>query len=289
MLMAAVLAGPWWVRGADVSGSISAAGEGAGSSAVEPEVWVRRMIERARAVGEDSGAPMARFDNVSFHETLASDGTVKRSREKRYEVLIRRGMTHNRLVSVDGRRLTEEESMAQTEKEKRWRDTYAANRSGGSADRMDQIVNERLFSRFDFTDGGRERVRGRDCVVLVLGPKAEEAKSEERLMDRVINLLHGRIWVDAELHEIVKAEVETRGEMRVWGGIVGSLEFFRLHVDREPGVAGIWYNRHMEVEVRGRKLFSSIWMRARELGSHLRLVDSESPAPTTSAAGTGGG
>lgn len=40
-------------------------------------------------------------------------------------------MTHNRLMSIDGRPLTADESAVQSEKEKRWRDTYA----GGRGDR----------------------------------------------------------------------------------------------------------------------------------------------------------
>ena len=261
------------------SGTTAAAAEGAPGttgSAAEAEAVIRRVIERARAVGADTNAPLAVFDKLSVYETLASDGRVKTSKEKRYEVSIRRGMTHNKLVSVDGRRLSDEESAAQSEKERRWREAYAATRSGGGTERMDQILNEQLFARFELALAGRERVRGHDCVVVALSPKPDGEPPDDRLMDRVINLLHGRIWIDEAESEIVRGEVETKGVMRMWGGVLGSLESFRMHVDRDRGVGGIWFNRHLEVAVKGRKLFSPISMRARELGSGLRLVEAGS-------------
>lgn len=249
---------------------------------------IRRLIARAQAVGADTNAPMAVYDNLSFHEHLASDGRVKSVKEKRYEVSIRRGMTHNRLVSVNGRQLSEEESAAQSEKERRWRETYASNRSGGRTDRMDQIINERLFARFEITTAGRERVRGHDCVVLALAPKPDKEAADERLMDRVIDLMHGRMWVDTTEYEIVAAEVETRGTMRVWGGVLGALEFMSFHVDRERGAGGIWFNRHLEVVVRGRKLFSPMSIRAREIGSGLRLVEESMTAGAQAEPGSAG-
>ena len=159
---------------------------------------------------------------------------------------------------------------------------------------MDQIINERLFSRFEITVAGRERIRGHECVVLALAPKPGEDGGDggdgggDRLMDRVIDLMHGRLWVDTAEYEIVSAEVETRGTMRVWGGMLGALEYLSFHVDRERGVGGIWFNRHLEVVVRGRKLFSSISIRAREIGSRLRLVEEAAVGGTPVGPGSAG-
>ena len=67
---------------------------------------IRRVVERAQAVGKDTNTPLAVFDKLSFYETLDSEGRVKQVKEKRYEVSVLRGMTHNRLVAVNGRRLS---------------------------------------------------------------------------------------------------------------------------------------------------------------------------------------
>ena len=77
-------------------------------------------------------------------------------------------------------------------------------------------------------------------------------------MDRVINLLRGRIWVSVDSDEIVRADVKTEGTLKLWGGMLGSLESFQLHLDRDRSALGVWYNRHAEGTVRARKLFSMI-------------------------------
>lgn len=237
---------------------------------------LQRMAARSKAVAEATQVPAYVFRKQSLNETLDEDGSVRRSKEKLYEVTILRGMTHNRLVSIDGRPLSAEESAALSERERRWRETYSAGRGegggGSGADRMDQIVNERLFARFEFADEGRESVRGRRCVILGFRPRAGDLP-EDRLMDRVINLFRGKIWVDQEEAEIVRADVATEGVLRVWGGVLGSLERFELHLDRERSEYGVWYNRHAEIRVRARRLFSLVAMRVREIGSALRPVE----------------
>ena len=185
-------------------------------------------------------------------------------------------MTHNRLVMVDGRPLTPEESAVQSEKEKRWRDAYAGGKGGSMVERMDQLVNTNLIQRYDFSVVGRERVRDRECWVLDFRPHAGELPVE-RLIDRVLNLLRGRVWISVADDEIVRAEVRTEGTLRLWGGFLGSLESFRLHLEREPSEFGPWYNRHAEVTVRARKLFTSIHARLREIGSDVRLDVRQAP------------
>ncbi|MBL9136797.1 MAG: hypothetical protein JNK85_13050 [Verrucomicrobiales bacterium] len=254
-------------------GAVNGRADGGTMEATLPEASqvIRRMIERSKAVSANTNAPVCLFDKLAVYETLDSGGMVKRAKEKLYEVTIRAGMTSNHLVAVEGRRLSTEESVILSEKERRWRDSYAGGRGGGTTERMDDIVNEQLFSRFEIRCVGRERVRDRRCLVLDLKPKAGELPSD-RLMDRVINLLNGQLWVDESEFEIVRAEVRTVGTLRLWGGVLGSLEFLQLHVDRERSVFGVWYNRHFEVNLRGRKLFSPMLIRAREIGSRIRLA-----------------
>ncbi len=255
----------WWLATACVQA------EHAPVADVDVPALLRRLVERARAVAQDTNAPVYVYKSVSMYETLDSAGAVRRAKEKIYEVTLRQGMTHNRLVAVDGRSLTDTESGVLSEKEKRWRDTYAGGRGGSVMDRMDHLVNERLMERFAYTAVGRERIRDRDCIVLDFGPRAG-ALPEDRLIDRVINLLRGRIWVAMDEDEIVRADVRTDGTLRLWGGMLGSLESLRLHLDRDRSPHGVWYLRHTEVTVRARRLFSLVHVRLREIGSDVRVL-----------------
>jgi len=230
-----------------------------------------RMTERARQVAGDTSGPVCVYRSLSLMETLDGSGEVRRSREKVYEVTLRQGVTHNRVLAVDGRTLSEDESRAASEKEKRWRDSYAGERGGSMADRMDQLVNDQLVARYEFRTVAREAVRGIDSWVLEFRPKPGDLPAD-RLIDRVLNLLHGRVWISVAEAEVVRAEVWTQGTLRLWGGFLGSLEFFRLHLDREPTAIGPWFNRHAEITVRGRKLFTTMHVRLREIGGDVRAL-----------------
>lgn len=241
---------------------------------VDVPALLQRLVARSHAVADATNLPVCRFKKITLINTLASDGTLKQSKEKLYEVTVLRGMTHNRLLAVNGRELAPAESEALSAKERRWRETYSASRADPStgAERMDHVVNEQLVARFDFTAVGRDRIRNRPCTILAFKPKSDELP-EERLVDRVLNLFQGRVWIDDAEDEIVRAEATTVGAMRVWGGLLGSLEKFELHLDRERSDVGVWFNRHAEISIRARKLFSSFGMLVREVGSDLRPIE----------------
>lgn len=246
--------------------------DGTGGDAVTPDVegLLRRTFERAKALSEAASAPVYTHRKWSVVENLDGGGTVRRTVEKEYQVTLTRGMTHNRLMALNGKRLSDEESSALSERERRWRDKYAVGPGQSSTDRMDQLVNEELFERFKFTWDRREEVRGRGCHVLIFRPKTGPLP-EERLMDRIINRLHGTVWIDETEFEIARAEAHTEGAVRMWGGLLGALDFFRLTVERDRGKEDVWFNRHAMAEIRGRKLWSTLHMRMRETGGDLRL------------------
>lgn len=242
----------------------------------DPTEILRQVAARARAVSGDAQAPWFAYPKVSVHQHLASDGAVKDVREKQYQVTLVRGMTHNRLMAVDGRSLSESESLERSERERQWRESFAAGKRGSATDRLDALVNEEFIARFQFTWTGRETVRERSCHVLHFQPRSGPLP-EERLMDRVLHRLHGRIWVDETTYELARVEAATVGVLRVWGGLLGSLESLQFHLEREATDFGVWFNRHLEVEVRGRRLFSHLWIRARESAGPLQPLPSPPP------------
>ncbi len=255
------------------------------AAAPSPDVpeLLHSVAEKARSVSHQTNAPAFVFEKLSLLDALAADGTVKRTAEKTYQVTMLHGMTHNRLVAIDGRPLSTEEATALTEKEQRWRNRYAIGTGSGSLDRMDEVVNERLLDRFEFTFAGHEDVRGRSCFVLSFQPRKGELP-DDRLMDRVINLLTGRIWIDEADDEVARADVHTEGILRLWGGFLGTLESFELHVDRDRSPEGTWFNRFAEVDVHGRRLFSGIHFRLREIAHpHRRNVRPSESSDTAMA------
>lgn len=236
---------------------------------------IRRVVARAREVSQATNAPACTYQKRALYQTLAADGTVRREKAKLYEVIQERGLTRNRPIRLDGRALTDEESDRMATEERRWRDTYGDGAGGTSVRRMDDLINEELFQRFELTLSGSDVLRGRPCLLLDFAPR-EGDLPRERLVDRVINLLHGRIWVDIAEYEIARAEVRTEGVMRLWGGVLGALDSLQLRVEREPSDQGIWYNRLSDLHILGRKLFLPIRVRVQEMAEAPRPADSGS-------------
>ncbi len=228
---------------------------------------LRQTAERARAVAAAGDAAVAEYRKVSWYETLDSDGVVVRRSEKIYEVRLIGGMTENRLIAVNGRILSPEESDERSRREREWRDRYAAG--PGNADRMDDLVNEDLFARFHFTLVGSELVGGRLNHVLRFTPKPGKLP-DNRIIDRLINLLTGTIWIDAEEYEITRAEVQTLDRLRLWGGVLGSIHDFSMRLDRQRSPEGIWFNQHTHMDLRARRLFSRMHVRVREIAEDIR-------------------
>lgn len=234
-----VLLGGWCLVG---TGAVSALEDGS-----QPDVpaVLERLVTRARQVSALTNAPTYVYEKRGLYEFRRPDGSLRHLKEKVYEVRLYRGMTRNRLIRVDSRELAPEESQRETEGERRWRSAYTAGRTAFRDERMEDVLNKDLLARFEFQFEGRELVRGRPTISLTFRPKSADLPNE-RLIDRVINKLEGRIRVDEGDDEIVQAEARTVGRLRLWGGLLGTLDFFQLRLDRERAASGVWYNHDMD-------------------------------------------
>ncbi|MFN0067849.1 MAG: hypothetical protein ACKVYV_09460 [Limisphaerales bacterium] len=228
-----------------------------------------RMMARARAVGADTNLLVHHFIKTSWYEKLDAAGTTTGVKEKRYEVTLFRGMPQNRLVAVNGQPLSAEEGARQTEGERKVRNRFSASGSARGDESVSTLINGDLAARFEFRAERREEIHGRPAIVVSFRPK-DGPLPVNRLADRVINLLHGTIWVDEAEAEIARAEVRTEGAMRLWGGFLGAVEKVEFEVWRTRTPAGAWLNEKGLFTVRGRRLWEPLHFRAREVASEIR-------------------
>ncbi len=118
-------------------------------------------------------------------------------------------------------------------------------------DKKDILLNEDLFSRFQFNLIGREQVAGRTALVLDFKP-ANKKLPNNNFKDRFINIAAGRLWVDEEDSALVKASLHLTEKVSVIGGIVGAIGKFNCTVDRERTTDGLWFTSAMDWHLEGR-------------------------------------
>lgn len=233
------------------------------------EELLQRMVERARRVGAETNQLVHHFHKTSWHEKLDAAGQVTGVKEKTYEVTLERGLPRNRLVAVDGQPLPPAESERRTEGERKVRNRFSASGSDRADEGVSALINDDLVARFEFTVTGRGEIAGRPVLILDFRPRRGPLPSE-RLADRVINLLHGTVWVDEAEAEVARADVRTEGALRLWGGFLGAVERVEFQIDRDRAPAGAWYNRRGAFTVRARKLWETLHFRAREVAGEIR-------------------
>lgn len=120
--------------------------------------------------------------------------------------------------------------------------------------RDDFPLDAELLSRFHFTSMGEETVRGRSQRVIWFEP-ASGPLAVQSFKDKYINQTAGRLWIDAELLMLTRAQIHLRKPVNVWGGILGVVWEFHFALDREQTPEGDWYTRKVQWHLKGRKLF----------------------------------
>jgi hypothetical protein len=130
----------------------------------------------------------------------------------------------------------------------------ASNVRGRAFDRQDFLMNPDLLNRFVFVLLGRETVNGRDALVIDFKPKAGKLP-ERNLKERFINRAAGRVWLDEEESQLVKADLYLTEKVNVLGGLVGAVWKFTCSIARERTDDGLWYTRASSWHLEGREVF----------------------------------
>lgn len=221
---------------------------------------VDEIIERFLRQAQVAADAEARHE-ISYHrrtriEELADDGAVEQTRSKEHAVTNRAGVIRAVLVKVDDRDPSEREARSD-----RKTDSEARRESGRRRNGPD-FLDEGLVRRFQYTLEGEEQIEGRRVYRLAYEPKPVAAGTGKDV-DRILSLLHGHLWIDAEQYELVKVEARLRSALKLLGGIAGSLNRLDFAIIRRPVCDGHWANVLLTSQAEGRKLFSAF--RARVL------------------------
>jgi hypothetical protein len=212
---------------------------------------INRFIERARANSNRQAGIQVAFLRRTTAEQFDSKGAVTEQKTKEQLIELRGFEQAVRLLSLNGRPVTPRESSRESADESTQRKRYATRSDRNQRGNIDYL-DEKLIRRFDYTLESTEKIDGRSAYRLRFRPAGEREAKE--IADRVLSLLAGHIWIDAEEFELVKLDARLTRDFSFWGGVVGSLDRLELDLSRQRLADGAWVNLRLNSRIGGRKL-----------------------------------
>lgn len=235
---------------------------------------IRRFLDRCQTTTNRLAAQCHACVRRTVIEELGGDGVVKERKTREHAVELRGESPAVKLLKLDGRAPTDREAKREATKEAELKQRYA-ERKDKARERGPDFVDEKLVRRFAYVNEGTETVGGRPAHILRFqaGPNAPAKDASER----ALNLLAGRIWIDAEEFELVKVEARLKEPLTVLGGIVASIQRLDFSIERRRQPDGFWFNTVLGTYAEGRKLFSTFRIRSRIEQDEFRVLPAAQP------------
>lgn len=211
---------------------------------------LRRAVQQAQRDREHEARFKARYAYVRTRttDTLNAGGELKKREHQRFE-----------------------HSPARPEPD-RWAEGEDARQR--AYERRDVPVTTNLLDRFRFTLAGRETLAGRPTWVVDFAPAGDSLPADS-LIEKFINRMAGRLWIDAADELVSRAEFQLTAPVNVVGGLVGALKHCEVGFERGRTDEGLWFTRRLTWRIEGRKLFS------RRIMTHVEEITQVHPASTS--------
>ncbi len=245
------------------------------------EEIIQKVIERARqAKNQDLDAKYTYTQRGTLDE-LDSNERVKRHEERLSQMVLIEGEPYMRLVEKDGKPLAERDAKLELERERKFRQRLAdrkRRKEEGKKDDADLDLNEDLMSKYRFELIGSEMVNGRPAFVVSFEPKRNDLAVHGRL-DRLLNKLAGRLWVDRQDYVIARADMHLAENITAWGGMLASVRKFVARIEQVKVDDAVWLPTYGDVYVDGRILIRSLHVKFIARNSDFRQMDTVAVQP----------
>ena len=197
---------------------------------------ILKALERAVWYEEQKVAARFRARMTKEVRRFDGDGDVRTRDVGDYEVVPIDGVQFERRLTIDGRPLNRVERGWENEREAEFREELRRLREENDDPEEDEnaiVFNEELVARYLFTAEGEERFRNRPSYRIAFEPRPGRLPVRRRI-DYALNKARGRVWIDRETYEPARVEFELIDRVRLWWGMLGSIQQARGSLDRGP-------------------------------------------------------
>jgi hypothetical protein len=214
---------------------------------------IQKAAARAQQPEGKSGKRAYTYTKLTVMEEFDSSGKVKEHKEKVYQVNLRNGATFAKLIEVNGHAPAEADLKKQAENESNARQMAGSTKR----DTRETFLTPEVVERFDFTLLGRTNFNGRATYQIGFQPK-NPVPPTHHMVDRLLDRISGKVWIDAEEFEIARAEINLGSEVNLLGGVVGSLKKLAYTMTCTRIDDGVWLKTSSFGDFEGRKLVDAM-------------------------------
>src|SRR6267154_125059 len=230
--------------------------------ALTPGEIVQKALERAKSSDTRVTSHDYQYNRHTVNETLDDQGRLKERKEKLFEVQLQSGLSHQKLIELNGQRIPPEELKKQAERELAQRQKQPADAKPPKVwSDTESLLTPDLVEKYSFTLVGVRQLNGRDTYVLAFQPKSH--LQVRKFNDRVLNHVGGTIWIDALEFEVARVQARLQSEVTLWGGMLGTVRTGSYTVERLRLPDGAWFDRFSRGVFEGRKLLEPMLIRTR--------------------------
>jgi hypothetical protein len=223
------------------------------------EMIIQRLIARAHANEDRHADARYTYTQQTVMDTLDGKGAVKK-REVRDSVAVPiSGQLYLRQVRKDGKPLEGRDQKDEQGRERKFREKMTRPK-GDQKDEGEVEFNESLFNKYRFTLEGEETLNGRISFVLNFEPRSQGLPIRRRI-DRLLNELKGRLWVDEQDYDLAKMDAHLLMQVNAWGGFLATIRTFNLHFEQTRMADATWLPQTAQGTIEGRIVLK--WLNVR--------------------------
>jgi hypothetical protein len=235
---------------------------------------VKKAIERARWSDEQKFQARYSYTQRNTVDELDSKENVKRHEVRVFHMFPVEGEPYAQLVEKNGKPLSAADLKNEQEREKKFRQRVAERKRRNEKKEDDEEVkfDAALASKYRFEVTGQENVNGRPAYVLTFEPQNKNLPVRRKL-DRLLNKVAGRLWIDTQDYEIARADLHLAENVSAWGGLLASVRKFFLRFEQTKVDSVAWRPSFADGYVDGRILVRSLHLKVRLENSDFRRVN----------------